>query len=192
MMRRMGTTVVFETDRLRAVRWQVRHAEAAYPIWSLEEVVRFLGNPVPHPSVEHTRAWIEGIRAAYDTGVPGQGYWAVERRDGGELVGATLCRALPGGDGEVEIGWTLAPWHQGKGYATEAGAGTARYAFDVLGLTEVYAIVDAANAPSIRVAQRIGMHHLGSTTKYYDGWCGELFQITADEFRAAARAAPRR
>lgn len=183
---------VFRTERLRAVRWQPRHAEAAYRIFSIAEVVRYLGNPVPHPSLEHTREWIEKIRASYDDLPAGQGYWALERLDTDELAGTTLCKALPGGDGEVEIGWTLAPWQRGLGYATESGIGAARYGFEVLGLAEVFAIVDPENAPSLRVAERIGMRYLGSTDKYYDGFLGELFAITPEELRAAERAAPRR
>jgi RimJ/RimL family protein N-acetyltransferase len=90
---------------------------------------------------------------------------------------ATICSPLPVGDGEHEIGWHVFPAHQRNGYATESGAGAAAYGFDVLGLDEVYATIAPTNEPSLAVARRLGMEHLGRTTKYYDGIEFELFRL---------------
>jgi RimJ/RimL family protein N-acetyltransferase len=47
----------------------------------------------------------------------------------------------------------------------------------VLGLDEVYATIAPTNEPSLAVARRLGMEHLGRTTKYYDGIEFELFRL---------------
>ena len=168
---------VFETDRLRAVRWRVDHAEAAFAAYSAPEFVRYLGSSAQHPDVDHTRAWIERIRNRYDDSGPDRSFWALERKDSGDAVGATLCSPLPGGDGEHEIGWHIFPVHQGNGYATESGRGAAAYGFDVLGLEEVFATIAPANEPSLAVARRLGMEPMGRTTKYYDGKDFALFRL---------------
>jgi len=170
------TDSVFETERLRAVLWREDHAEAAFPAYSDPDFTRGLGSGLHHGTVDDTRAWIGRIRTMYDDRGTRAGFWALERHDG-TLVGATICQPLPGGDGEHEIGWHVLPAHQHNGYATESGRGAAAYGFDVLGLDEVFAIVAPTNEPSLAVARRLGMHNLGRTTKYYDGFDVELFRL---------------
>ena len=169
--------VVFETERLRAVWWRDDHAEPAFAAYSQPEMVRHLGNSAQHPDVDHTRAWIGRIRKMYDDKGAERGFWALERSDTGEIVGATLCSPLPGGDGEHEIGWHVFPLHQRNGYATESGRGAAAYGFEVLGLDEVLATIAPTNEASIAVAQRLEMEHVGRTTKYYDGIEFELYRL---------------
>lgn len=158
--------IIFETPRLRAVSWRDDHAEGAFDAYSRPDFVRYLGNPTPHPDLAHTRRWIARINELQAAGRAG--FWAVELRETDELVGATLCQPIPGGDGEHEIGWHVFPQHQRRGYATEIGRGAATYGFDVLGLDEVIAVVIPDNEPSLAVARAIGMQAQGRTTRYYD------------------------
>lgn len=180
-------TTVFETDRLRAVHWRDDHAEAAFAAYSLPEFVRFLGNPTPHPDLAYTKKWIGRIGELQ----AGQlhGFWAVEQRDSGDVVGATLCQPLPGGAGEHEIGWHVFPAHQRHGYATEIGRGAAAYGFGSLGLDEVFAVVVPDNVASLAVAHKLGMTPLGRTTRYYDIEA-ELFVLKRAATEAVAPAAP--
>ena len=60
---------------------------------------------------------------------------------------------------EVEIGYRLARAWWGRGYATEAVLAARDYAFDTLGLSRLIALIDPANAASIRVARKAGMHY---------------------------------
>jgi len=169
--------VVFETERLRAVPWRDDHAAAGFAAYSQPEMTRYLGNGATHPNLDHTRAWIARIRERYDDSGAERGFWALERLETDEIVGATICSPLPGGDGEHEIGWHIFPAHQGNGYATESGRSAASYGFDVLALDEVLATIMPANEASIAVARRLGMEHVGRTTKYYGGIEFELYRL---------------
>src|SRR5436305_988924 len=111
-------TAVFETERLVVVPWRDDHGEAAHAAYSQPEFVRYLGNPTPHPDLEHTRAWIARIRESGR-----DGFWAVESKATHELVGAAVLQPLPDGDGAWEVGWHVFPAHQRQGYATEIGRG---------------------------------------------------------------------
>jgi RimJ/RimL family protein N-acetyltransferase len=83
---------------------------------------------------------------------------------GGELIGRvgflvfdrrTWERStyeLAGEHAETELGWAILSRHWGHGYATEA----ARGARDWLGGTRVISLIDPANTPSIRVAEKLG------------------------------------
>lgn len=59
----------------------------------------------------------------------------------------------------VEIGWRLPQAAWGRGYATEAAAAAAAFAFGPLQLAELVAITLPGNEPSRRVMSRIGMTH---------------------------------
>lgn len=91
----------------------------------------------------------------------GWGWWALEVRAGGELAGFAGLDPVEEGRpfGGVEIGWRLARWAWGKGYATEAARAVLAYGFETLGLAEVVAETAAENARSQAVMRRLGMTH---------------------------------
>jgi aminoglycoside 6'-N-acetyltransferase len=57
----------------------------------------------------------------------------------------------------AEIGWTLHPDAQGRGYATEAATLLLDLAFDRLGMHRVRAELDPRNDASIALCRRLGM-----------------------------------
>ncbi|MDX6286325.1 MAG: hypothetical protein QOG53_1810 [Frankiales bacterium] len=158
---------VFTTERLVVRAWSDDDVDAAYPIYSQREMVRYLGNPVPHDSPETTRAWIERVNKRGDDLGAGLGFWAATLADDGTLVGAALCAPFPNDDSRIEIGWHVGPAYQGFGYATEFARGIVEHA-TAIGLPIVYAVVNTENTPSLNVARKIGMTHLGQTDRYYD------------------------
>ncbi|WP_348789281.1 GNAT family N-acetyltransferase [Leifsonia sp. NPDC080035] len=58
---------------------------------------------------------------------------------------------------QAELGWTFHPASQGRGYATEAVRAAIGACFEPLGLRRVHAGCFAANEPSWRLMERIGM-----------------------------------
>ena len=92
-------------------------------------------------------------------------------------------------DTEAMIGWVLDPEITGRGYATEAAAELLRICFDDLGVRRVIALCFAANEPSWRLMERIGMRregvHLGDSLHRELGWVdGMTYALLADEWRA--------
>ena len=55
------------------------------------------------------------------------------------------------------VGYTVAPVHQGKGYASEAVGVLVDYALDTLEADVVRAYADAGNVASVRVAANVGL-----------------------------------
>ncbi|MEA2720831.1 MAG: hypothetical protein QOJ39_2695 [Candidatus Eremiobacteraeota bacterium] len=81
----------------------------------------------------------------------------VERKEDRAPVGqAGMLRCEIDGAAEVEIGWWLAPWAWGHGYATEAASALRDYAFERLGLERLSIVLLEANVRSVAVARRIG------------------------------------
>ena len=87
----------------------------------------------------------------------GTGQWALEEKATGAFVGRTGTHRPERHDWPgTEVGWTLHPDHVGKGYATEAGARSVDYAFEVNGVDEVFSCILPDNDRSAAVARRLG------------------------------------
>jgi RimJ/RimL family protein N-acetyltransferase len=91
---------------------------------------------------------------------------------------------------QAEVGWSIDPAHQGRGFATEAAADLLAVAFDEMGLRRVYAQCFADNVASWRVMEKVGMRReLASKADSLHrerGWSdGYEYALLADEWRAA-------
>ena len=91
----------------------------------------------------------------------GYGPWTVERKADGLYLGQVGFQDFkrdmsPSIEGQPEMGWFFAVHAHGRGYASEAVAAVLAWADDVLAGQELVAIIDPANAASIRVAQKAG------------------------------------
>jgi RimJ/RimL family protein N-acetyltransferase len=143
------------TERLRLRRSVPEDADAISAYRSDPDVNRTQGWERTDP--ESIRADIEEMaeRAPGESG--GWVQFSVEEREGSGLVGDVGISPADGEPGVVKVGYTMSPAFQGRGYATEAVGALVAYAFDALGAEVVRAYADADNAPSIRVAEKVGM-----------------------------------
>ncbi|UYQ76314.1 GNAT family N-acetyltransferase [Glutamicibacter sp. JL.03c] len=67
-----------------------------------------------------------------------------------------------------EIGWHLHADAKGQGCATKAARIVLDYATERIVATEILAIVDPRNTPSLRLCERSGLQRIGS----FDGYVG--------------------
>ena len=90
---------------------------------------------------------------------------------------------------QAEVGFTLAPAHQGKGYATEALEALLEYAFDSFGLHRVVAITDALNTPAAALLERVGLRREGHFIEniFFKGAWGSEFLFAVLEREWSAR-----
>ena len=85
----------------------------------------------------------------------GYGMWALAKRGEDRMIGR-VGFIYPEGWPGFELGWTLARDAWGNGYATEGARCALAHAFDVMKKEKVISVIHPDNAPSIRVADRIG------------------------------------
>jgi RimJ/RimL family protein N-acetyltransferase len=95
-----------------------------------------------------------------------------------------------------EIGWTVHPEAQGRGYATEGARELLRLGFDDLGLHRIVAEADARNVGSLRVMEKLGMRREADLreNEYLKGeWVDStIYGMLQAEWRAAGEAGTRR
>ncbi len=101
----------------------------------------------------------------------------VELTSSQELIGDVLLHWTSAEHRSGEIGYVFNPKYSGRGYATEAVHRLLHLAFDELWLRRVMARLDADNAASARVLERLGMRleaHLVENEWFKGRWSDEL------------------
>ena len=110
-----------ETERLTLTAHTLADFEECAAMWADAAVTRFIGGrPASREDV-----WNRILRYRGLWSLLGFGYWAVNERETGRYVGdvgfADFHRDLtPSLNGAPEVGWALATWAHGRGFATEA------------------------------------------------------------------------
>lgn len=157
----------FETERLLGREWLESDVEAAFALYGDPEVMRGLAAP-PTADLESQREWLAKAVAAYRERPFGTGFWALERKEDGRIVGAAVVKPIPGDEERIEVGWQLAREFWGHGYAAEGAREAIRIAFRALPLEVIYALVLPWNERSLKVAARLGFVRGETTTAYYN------------------------
>jgi RimJ/RimL family protein N-acetyltransferase len=154
----MVTVPVLETERLilRELReddFPVYEELAADP-----DVMRYLGGK----TMTRVEAWRHMAFMVGHWQLRGYGYFALEEKTSGEFVGRAGFTNPTGWPG-FELGWTVAPRHQRRGFAFEAAQRLLRFAFEDLDRNHVISLIHSDNTPSRRVAEKLGEKVEGDT-----------------------------
>jgi RimJ/RimL family protein N-acetyltransferase len=133
----------------------------------------------------------EAVRAALETKIAaddGLLSFAVVLKASQELVGDLSLSTVSAEHRQAEIGFIFHPDHHGRGYATEAARAVLRLAFAEHGFHRVIGRLEARNAASARVLERLGMRreaHLVENEWVKGEWQSELvYAILVHEWRA--------
>jgi RimJ/RimL family protein N-acetyltransferase len=140
------------TERLLLRQWRDSDLDAYAELLADAEVMRFLGDGC---TAARNDAWRHMAMYAGAWSLRGFGHWAVELRETGEFIGR-LGPWFPEGWPDLEIGWVIAPRHQGRGYATEGAREALRVAHEHLGARRVISLIRPGNEPSAAVARKLG------------------------------------
>ena len=143
--------VRLETERLVLEPLDRRHTAALARVHADPDVARYVGGAAL--DAEGTAALVTRFEAIWRE--HGWGQSAVVERSSGDLIGRVGLHPWPLWE-EVELGYVLARHAQGHGYATEAARAWLDVAFDELGLDRITAVIHPDNAPSRRLAARLG------------------------------------
>jgi RimJ/RimL family protein N-acetyltransferase len=148
---------LLESARLLLRPFRAADVDAQAAMMADDEVMRHLGGR----GLSREEAWRKLLSGHALWDLLGYGYWAVERREDGAMIGqigfADFKRDMvPGIENLPEMGWLFAREAFGRGYASEAAAAALAWADANLGAPEIVAIIDAGNAASIRVAEKAG------------------------------------
>ena len=109
---------------------------------------------------------------------------AIERRSDGALIGDCGLRFPAKEVHQVEIGISVAPEHQGNGYAAEALERMLGYIFTGLGKHRAWASTDPQNVTSVKLLEKVGFrreaHHFKSLLIRGE-WADDLIYAMLEE-----------
>jgi RimJ/RimL family protein N-acetyltransferase len=134
-------------------------------MWADPEVMRYLsGRPFTREE-----SWARLLRYVGHWQLLGFGFWSVREKTTGRFVGevglADFRREIEPSLGESpEIGWVLAPWAHGKGFATEAARAALAWTENRFGPVRTVCIIHPENYPSLRVASKCGFGEYARAT----------------------------
>ncbi len=149
------TTPRVETERLVLRGFTRADFEAFAGFFADDVATRFVGGTMTRPRAHTVMSAFAGQWELY-----GLGQWAVEPKAGGGLAGFVGYINPPDWP-EPEIGWTVLPQFQGCGIATEASHKARREIARRGGPCRLVSYIDSQNAPSIRVAEKLGAQRDG-------------------------------
>lgn len=161
---------MLETRRLRLIPGSVALARAE--LRDRADFVRRLGAAVPENWPPETLAdalplFLELLEAA-EEGTPWYTWYALQRPVGaGEeiLVGSIGFKGAPDATGTVEVGYSVLPQFQGRGYASEMAGALVEWALDQPGVRRVIAETEPGNTGSIGVLRNTGFSPTGAATE---------------------------
>jgi RimJ/RimL family protein N-acetyltransferase len=148
---------LLETERLLLRAFRTTDLDALAHLWADEAVVRFIGGQ----KLSREDTWRRSLAACGQWPYTGWGYWVVELKADGAVVGqagfADFKREMnPSIEGEPELGYVFAPAVHGRGIAYEACSAALRWADANLSTSSYPAIISPENLASIRLAERLG------------------------------------
>ena len=166
-----ATAGTVRTERLRLVPIAPEHGDELYALHLDPAVAEWW-------DVSWTREDAAGHAARFAAGWRDDGVskWMAYLRDSGELVGrGGITRIWLDGAHRYEVGWALFGQHWGRGYATEIGRASLRFAFDELHVDEVVAFTEPHNTRSRAVMERLGMTYRRDIV--HDGYDFVLYDV---------------
>jgi len=153
------------TARLCLRPWSIDDFGAMAALLSRPESLRFPNREAP----DDDEVWARLLRQIGHWAEFGYGFWAVEERATGAVIGEAgfaLFRRGPGSrHGSLpEATWTIASHCQGRGYATEAAIAGQQWLNRHLGLARTRCMIHPGNAPSLAVASKLGYRNIRADT----------------------------
>ena len=132
--------------------------------WGDAMVTRHIGGQ----PFSREECWSRFLRQLGHWPLMGFGYWAVREQGSERFVGEVgfldLKRNLtPSLEGVPEIGWVLAPWSYGRGFATEAARAALAWIDSGLAPARTACLIDPGNDASLRVAGKCGYREFART-----------------------------
>ncbi|WP_088188364.1 GNAT family protein [Desulfosporosinus sp. FKA] len=154
-----------ETKRLELRKFKETDAEVFFQYRTNPKVALYQSELWVDFTIEQA---VEFVReqSDFELGIPDSWFQiAIELKDTRSLVGDLAIHTLPQDVNQVEIGFTLGPEYQNKGFGIEAVRSLLGFIFDAWNRHRVIAITDVRNKRSVKLLEKIGMRKEGHFIK---------------------------
>jgi RimJ/RimL family protein N-acetyltransferase len=175
-----------KTERLLLRPYRAEDLDAFCAVHAFPDVVRYLY--FDSPTRETARGMLEKHAQRVEIQREGDKLMLALELLGGAVIGDVSLTWLSEAHRQGEIGFVLHPDHQGKGLAWEAAEAMLRLGSEDLGLHRILGRLDARNAASAKLLERLGMRreaHVVENEFVKGEWTDELlYGLLAREWAA--------
>jgi|SRR2546422_2037922 len=172
---------MIETPRLRLRRLRPGDEPDLVALDSDPDVMRYVGSP---PGCRSPAETAERVKQRLEADHGPLGFWIVEGRADGGVLGLCALIRMPTGD-DVELAYRLARRSWGQGIATEAAGALVDHGFGAVRLPTIVAVTYPENLASQRVLEKVGFARRGFLD--YKGMRAAYYVIVPGARAAAAR-----
>lgn len=141
------------------------------------EIMRHVGKPL---DAEAARRSFRAVRCDATKAAPRRRQWVMRENPSREPVGLLGLDCQEHG---AEVGALILPIHQARGYAAEAIAAVATYAFDTLGLTHLHTRHDGGHAAAAALMRKLGFEPSAPTSARGPD---KFWQLSRKQWQASA------
>jgi RimJ/RimL family protein N-acetyltransferase len=147
-----------------------------YSYRSNPEVVKYQGFDIM--TMEQAKSFIKGNSTKYFGKAGEWVQYGIENTEKKKLIGDCAIKLGQNDKRIAEIGITISPSEQKKGYAKEALLGILTFLFDIKNMHRVVETVDVENTASINLLKSMGFRQEGHFIEniYFNGKWGSEFQ----------------
>lgn len=150
---------ITDTKRLLIRELDVEDAADLYRIFN-EPDIRSYFDDAPATAAEEQERRKDYIRYIYRN--YGYGQWGVYIKETHKLIGCCGIELREnGGTGDYEIGYLISSANQRNGYGYEAASAVIQYFAEKYQPERILAVIEQNNLPSIKLAEKLGMHREG-------------------------------
>lgn len=162
-MKHIGTKTI-KTTRLTLRRLELTDAEMMFGNWTGDDkVTRFLRWDA-HKTIDDTKKMIQQWVDQYQH--DSTYYWGIYLKDG-EMIGSIGITILSEYDFKGELGYKIGSRWWNQGYTSEAARAVIDYMFCNTDVERIASFSAIENPASIKVMEKVGMHHEGLLRHYY-------------------------
>lgn len=144
---------ILESDRLHFRRLTDADAPEIFALRSNPETMKFIPRPLAQ-NLNDALAHIKLINDKIDENLDIN--WAVTEKGSDKCIGLMGFYRTQPEHFRTELGYMIAPEHNGKGYVTEAVKTLLDFAFNKLNFHSIEAVIDSRHVASERVLQKNG------------------------------------
>jgi [ribosomal protein S5]-alanine N-acetyltransferase len=155
----MTAVPTLDGPRVRLCAYRADDRDAMFRLYSDPHVARYWSFPA-WTELAQADAYLAPLLEPLDD-APTAYPWAVASIEDDRLVGTTTLFAMRRDQARAEVGYSLSPAWQGRGYAREALRIALRFAFDTLALERIEADIDPRNDRSWRLLEGLGFRREG-------------------------------
>ncbi len=154
-----------ESERLVMRGHRRSDLEDSAAMWADPMVIRHIK---PQPSTAE-ESWSRLLGFVGHWALFGYGFWVVRDKASGRFVGEVgfgefKREVEPAALDGTEVGWVLAPWCYGAGFATEAVRAILGWGDRHIDAPKTQCMIAVENLASLRVAEKCGFRQIGSAT----------------------------